>query len=394
MERRRKSGTTTATSPSPRSSCSLPRHIGKTSKSIRESGFRCGLPPIPATTIGSCAARGRRGGRVLADRQAEVFPRVMENELPPLMSMWARWAVVAAAFVACGSERGPRVAPSACSFDTSRHDGSSLYLLADGRAVLSGGVWNSPTLAAVYNHGAVMPKLFEGAPEWVAESVVNARAARGLLSFCYWWDAQRWFRGESPPAADCASAMPGVWTADTTASIVAGSVSEHPGDHVRAAAIALVSAAQRGAVDREMVARVFDDGRFDIDGGLHQLMLAGLVPRERRRMPAAEAIARMSRFLADRNSDTIGYRVPELAADRFSIGWTVYVPVPAGEVVIDRTAFCLDDDGFLEQSSSPPSEVIENVERRYWDRHGGSMEDVAAQRLISGSGFGSGRDAR
>lgn len=57
-----------------------------------------------------------------------------------------------------------------------------------------------------YNGTAEMPRFYAGAPYWVANPVLNPRADGGLLSFCHWWDAGRWYRGESPPASDCGSA--------------------------------------------------------------------------------------------------------------------------------------------------------------------------------------------
>ncbi|MGW5517130.1 hypothetical protein [Nocardia africana] len=129
-----------------------------------------------------------------ADRDVGVQAAPVDDELPRLAVLWARWAGLAAAFVAVGSRRGPRVGPSTGVFESAERSGSTLTLLPGDRAVLSGGVWNAPVLDAVYNAGAEAPKYCAGAPNWVADPVLNPRAATGLLSFCYWWEAGRWYR--------------------------------------------------------------------------------------------------------------------------------------------------------------------------------------------------------
>ncbi|MBR7518617.1 hypothetical protein KC217_23395, partial [Mycobacterium tuberculosis] len=68
------------------------------------------------------------------------------GELPDLRTLWARWAVLASAFVAAGSERGPRRGPSVGVCERAGHSGSTLTLRPGDRAVLSGGVWEAPAL--------------------------------------------------------------------------------------------------------------------------------------------------------------------------------------------------------------------------------------------------------
>nr|WP_245839002.1 hypothetical protein [Nocardia donostiensis] len=308
-----------------------------------------------------------------ADRAAKVWPVLAENEFPDFPEMWARWAVISAAFVAAGSEWGPRVLPSMGWFESSRRGGSTLYALPDGRAVLSGGVWEAPNLDAAYNGGADMPKFYAGAPDWVANPVLNPRAGTGLLSFCYWWESGRWYRGESPAAEHCATAVPGVWTAETVSGIVAGLVAEQPSSAQRAAAAALVSAAEIGMVTRDTVIGVFgEDGHYDIDGAMYQLTLAGVVTRLPERMPEEEAIFRVEQYIVGRGLDTTGYPLDQLVADRFSVGWMVYVPVPQGEIAIGRAIFYIADDGVLEHSSSSiaPTTFVEGFEQRYQERQG------------------------
>ncbi|MFX0579048.1 hypothetical protein [Nocardia nepalensis] len=304
-----------------------------------------------------------------ADRAGQVWAVLAENEFPPFPLMWARWATIAAAFVAAGSQRGPRMLPWIGIFEGSARGGSTLHALPAGRAVLSGGVWNAPALEAVYNGGAPMPELYAGAPDWVADPVLNPRAASGLLSFCYWWEAGRWYRGESPSAEQCAAGVPGVWTAETVAEIVTGLLDTAVPDAVAS----LISAAERGVVTRASLVEVFgDDGRFDIDGALYQYSLAGLVSTAPEPMPAEEAISRVRDYIIGRGLDTTGYPLSQLVAHRLEVGWMVYVPVPDGEIAIGRAVFYVADDGVLEPATSSiaPAIYIVDFERRFAERHG------------------------
>ncbi len=306
-----------------------------------------------------------------ADRAAEVWPVLAENQFPDFPQMWARWACISAAFVAVRSDLGPRLLPSMGWFESSRRSGSTMYSLPGGRAVLSGGVWESPNLDAVYNDGADMPKVYAGAPDWVADPVLNPRASTGLLSFVYWWESGRWYRGESPDAADCATAVPGVWTASTVIDMLAGLAARPPGAEQRAAAAALVSAAEVGVVTRETVTSLFgDEIGFDIDGAMYQLSIAGVVAVLPQRMPEQEAVFRVCSYIEGRGLDTTGYPLDQLTADRFACGWMVYVPVPQGEIAIGRAIFYIADDGVLEHSSSSvaPATFVKSFEQRYRER--------------------------
>ncbi|WP_328395560.1 hypothetical protein [Nocardia sp. NBC_00416] len=307
-----------------------------------------------------------------ADKAAKVWPVLAENEFPDFPEMWARWACIGAAFVAARSDWGPRVLPSMGWFESSRRGGATLYSLPNGRAVLSGGVWESPNLDATYNDGAAMPKFYAGAPDWVANPVLNPRAATGLLSFAYWWEGGRWYRGESPAAEACATAVPGVWTANTVVGIIAGLAAQPPSAEQRSAAAALVSAAEVGVVTRETVANLFDEDRFDVDGAMYQLALAGVVASLPEQMPEDEAIFRVRGYIEGRGLDTTGYPLDQLAADRFSCGWMVYVPVPRGEIAIGRAIFYIADDGVLEHSSSSiaPTTFVKSFEQRFQERQG------------------------
>lgn len=310
------------------------------------------------------------GVRARADREADITAVRSADDFPVLPVLWARWATIAAAFVAVGSEWGPRILPALGVFEGSARSGATLYVLPGGRAVLSGGVWNAPELDAAYNDGESMPDLYAGAPEWVANQVLNPRAARGMLSFCYWWDNGSWFRGESPTSDQISAAVPGVWTAQTVADVVCGVVSSDPSQAQREAAATLVSAAEAGVVTRNTLAALFDDPNDDIDGGLYQLSLAGLVTEVPEQLPQERAIALVREFIRGQNMDTTGYLLDELVAERLSVGWMVFVPTQPGEIAIGRAIFYIADDGVIEQSSSSvaPSVYAEGFEQRFQQR--------------------------
>ncbi|WP_328388357.1 hypothetical protein [Nocardia sp. NBC_00416] len=338
--------------------------------------------------LGAYTAHGqrqRRGARqaaaqVRADRDEQVWAVLAENEFPPLPIVRARWATISAAFVAVGSEWGPRILSWGGIFEGAARSGSTLATLPHGRAVLSGGVWNSPELDAVYNENTPMPEFYAGAPGWVTDEVLNPRAAAGLLSFCYWWDAGRWYRGESPPAEGCAAAIPAIWTAAVVRDIVTGLVRESGGTADPAATTVLISAAESGAVTRTALDAVFGV-EHDIDGAFHQYALAGLVSMRPEPMPAEQAISYVRDYITGRGLDTTGYPLAQLTAERFSVGWMLYVPVPDGEMAIGRAVFYVADDGTLEHStsSSLPATVIAEHERAFAERYG-PREDGASSR--------------
>ncbi|WP_245670938.1 hypothetical protein [Nocardia flavorosea] len=308
-----------------------------------------------------------------ADTAASVRPTAVYEDLPDFPQLWSRWACIAAGFVAARSDWGPRVSPSLGWFESSRRGGSTLYSLPNGRAVLSGGIWEAPELDAVYNDGAEMPQLYAGAPEWVTDSVLSPRASTGLMSFVYWWTGGRWFRGESPSMRQCVSAVPGVWTVDTTAGVIAGLAAQPAGPRERAAAVDLVTAADIGVVTRDTVTALFDDDEhFDIDGAMYQLSLAGVVASLPPEMPQDEALFRVRGHVQGEGIDISGYPLDQLVCDRFSCGWMVYVPVPVGELAIGRAIYYIADDGVLERSSSSvaPTTFVKGFERRFRERQG------------------------
>lgn len=316
---------------------------------------------------------------VRADRSAGVQAVPVTGELPDLATLWARWAVLAAAFVAAGSDRGPRIGPSVGIFESSRHSGSTLTLLPGDRAVLSGGVWDAPVLVAAYNGDGAMPRLFAGAPAWVADPVLNPRVLTGMLSFCYWWDQGQWYRGESAPMTECAPALPAVWTADSVAKVVAG-VLDGPS---RDAAELLVSAAQAAAVTRSAIAHVVgENAEVDVDGALFQFALADLVAGDVVGILEAEALKLVGDHIRGRGYDTTEFSPSTLRAERISVGWMVRSPVPDGDIALDRAVFYVADDGVVERSSSSVSlsAFIADFEHRFRLRTGGPMSSARGGR--------------
>ncbi|MFC9897837.1 hypothetical protein ACFVMC_29460 [Nocardia sp. NPDC127579] len=332
------------------------------------------LPVWLAAYIGHAGRQSRSPRQAVlqarSDRAAGIWSELVERELPPLPVMWARWTTIAAAFVAVGSEWGPRMMPSLGWFESARRSGSTLCLLPGGRAVLSGGVWNAPALDLVYNGGEAMPDYFAGAPDWVVDQVLNPRTETGTMSFCYWWEAGRWYRGASPPAEECAPAIPGVWSVDTVSDIVARLRDRRPGAEQITAANTLVTAAEVGVVTRETVGSLFGDDSHDIDGALFQFRVAGLIAEVPDPLPQELAVLRVRQYVLGRGLDTTGYPLDELVADRLSCGWMVYVPVPDGEIAIGRAIFYIADDGVLEPSSAsvPPTRFVAGFEQRFQQR--------------------------
>jgi hypothetical protein len=149
-----------------------------------------------------------------------------------------------------------------------------LVLLTEGRAVLSGGWWDSPLLAAAYLDDEPLPDLFAGAPVWVNDAALNIRAQQGLMSFCYWWVDGRWWRGATETVDELDMALPAIWSTEQTVAAmtqIAGSAGE-------AASRALLAAATDGAVTVAHVNAVFAViSESDIDAALNPLAAAGLI---------------------------------------------------------------------------------------------------------------------
>ncbi|MGW4242991.1 hypothetical protein [Nocardia sp. NPDC004722] len=305
-----------------------------------------------------------------ADRESGYLPTVSVNDFPNLPVLWSRWAAIAAAFVAVGSEWGPRVLPSFGWFEGSRRSGSSLYLLPGGRAVLSGGVWNATELAAAYRAGTALPDLYAGAPEWVANPVLNTRASGGMLSFCYWWERGRWYRGASPVAAELAPAVPGIWTAATVTGVIADLVGADPESEQRSAVAEFVAAAERRDVTQAVLEAAFGETP-DLDAAHYQLAMAGIARIGPEPLPEAEALDAVRHHLRTEGRDTSAYPLDELRAERLPVGWMVYLPADADEPVLDRALHYVADDGVVEAttSSMPASVYLPGLEKRFRQRH-------------------------
>ena len=323
---------------------------------IRHAGRQLRPPEVAAARAGVARADGN--GAAVAD-----------SSLPSLPLMAARWAVLSAAFVAARSQWGPRLMPAMRWFEGATRSGCSLYTLPGGRAVLSGGKWDGPELDAAYNRGDPLPDLYRGAPYWVADPVLNHRANRGLLTFCYWWENGRWHRGDSPEPGDFAEAIPGLQTAADVARIVTGLLGEQTTERQVAAVDSLIAAAEAGVVTRGMLVEAFGgDGTFDIDNAYYQLLMGAVAAPDP--ISAADAVARVTGHLTESDADTSAYPPDALRADRVTAGWMVYAPVEPGEIAVGRAIFYVADDGALERSSSSvaPSQYLPEFERRFRER--------------------------
>lgn len=335
--------------------------------------------PVWLAAYVSHGGRLMRSPRVAAeqarsDRAKEIRGQATTEVFPPLPLMWSHWTTLAAVFVALDAPNGPRMLPSLAWFEGPNRSGSTLYVLPGDRAVISGGVLNAPELDAVYNDGALLPSLYAGAPDWVTDAVLNPRAATGQLTFCYWWEDGQWFRGESPDGPGIAGAVPGIWTTDSTIDVilqVMTSAGKTVTDATRSAVATLVSAAQAGLVTYETVAAVFDPAEHEVDSALNQFTLAGLrtfvtaPPLSR-----IDAIEQVSRFILARGTDTSGYPLDQLTAERIDNGWMVFVPTRPGEIMIGRAIYYMADDGVIEPSSSsvPPTVYIAGFTQRFQER--------------------------
>lgn len=232
------------------------------------------LPVWLAAYIGHGGAQRRDPGRAAQGDARKALPA---SGLPDLPGLWARWALIAAAHVATGSEWGPRILPALGWFEGNSGGGSTLVLLPGGRAVLSGGTWDAPALEAAYNGGAQLPDLYAGAPDWLADPVLNQRAAKGLLSFCYWWDGAGWWHGASPDIAEIAPAVPEVWTSASVVDVVTAVLSERSTTACGRDIAELLVAAEAGTATRTAFAELLgNDPHGALDDGYYQLLLAGV----------------------------------------------------------------------------------------------------------------------
>lgn len=214
------------------------------------------------------------------DMQHGVHQCDSSDLLPEPGVLWTRWAALAAGFTAVGALQGPRILPSLGIFESAMtRCGSTLYLLPGDRAVLSGGTWDAPELDAAYNDGKELPNLYAGAPTWVANSVLNPRAATGLLTFCYWYDGSAWYRGESPLPNQFSAAIPAVADPRDLADVLARLTADDPTSSQRDSVSVFVTAAESKTVTRSHL-EVFPGRKIaNIDNAMYQLEIAGLASR-------------------------------------------------------------------------------------------------------------------
>jgi hypothetical protein len=216
----------------------------------------------------------RRAAAAAADDTAAGRTAIPTEDVPPLRDLWARWAVLSAAYAGVESGWGPRTYPGYAWYESDHRSGSTLFVLPGDRAVLSGGKWNSELLEAAYNGGASLPDLYTGAPAWVNDSILNTRNRNGLLTFCYWWANGQWQRGTTDTSGELDAPLPSVRTAD---EIVRAMVSQ-TGPGTENQCEALLTAATDNNATRDDVAAIFaNHPDADLDEAVNQLSLAGLL---------------------------------------------------------------------------------------------------------------------
>jgi hypothetical protein len=216
----------------------------------------------------------RQAATAATDDTAAGRSAIASDDVPALGDLWARWAVLSAAFAGAGSEWGPRMFPGYAWYESDRRSGATLFVLPGDRAVLSGGKWNSELLEAGYNGGRPLPELYAGAPVWVTDSVLNTRTRNGLLTFCYWWSDGQWYRGGADTSGELDAALPEIRTSEDTIRTM--TTLTGPGREDECEAL-LAAAASHRATSAEVAAIFGDKPDADVDTAINQLSLAGLL---------------------------------------------------------------------------------------------------------------------
>lgn len=235
------------------------------------------VPVWLAGYVAGPAAQGRDPGRAAVAAAADAAAgraAVVSGALSPLHDVWARWAVLSAAHAGLRAELGPRILPGHGWYEDGQRSGSVLFRLPGQRAVLSGGRWNSPLLEAAYNGGGRLPDLYTGAPAWVTDDVLNTRNRNGLLTCCYWWSGDRWYRSATDTLDELDAALPPVGDPDETVRAMVGRTG--PGT-VRQCEALLTAATGRGATADHVAALFTGHPGADVDTAVNQLDLAGLL---------------------------------------------------------------------------------------------------------------------
>lgn len=250
---------------------------------FRPEDYRADIEALPrsrvpvwlAGYIAGPSAQGRDPDEAAASAHADSGAGISEvrtDDIVPLEEAWSRWAVLAAVRAGMGKPVGAWIEPAVASYENGDGSGSTLCVLPRDRAVLSGGLWNSPLLDAAYNGAGALPALYAGAPEWVNDSVLNVRAQRGALSFCYWWHDGQWYRGGTNTFDELDDPLPVIWTDDETVDAIVREVGEDRRDQVTQ----LVAAANTRSISKGDLVTVLSDADADIDAAYSQLSLAGL----------------------------------------------------------------------------------------------------------------------
>ncbi|OBJ12620.1 hypothetical protein A5624_10175 [Mycobacterium sp. 1482292.6] len=294
-------------------------------------------------------------------------PRLADDEIPPLPELWSRMAALAAVCGGSDAPLGPRINPTYCVYRGGR-GGCTLARLPDGRAVLSGGADDSVLLTAAYWGVIDFPELYRGAPRWVHNWYLDERVADGLLSFCYWWDGDHWYRAdirETPeqwePVDEIVDAMPDLDTADHAARLVADMVSiagTTATDETLTAAREFIAAAEALVATPRCLNRLFPDGvpaGFDFAEALAQLDAAGVLLPAHARIGAEVAKQLVADYCRVNRVETADDSLDRLEATRMDAGWHVYFPAAEGEIAIERPAFLVADDGVVQTATSGPT---------------------------------------
>ncbi|MHA3023887.1 hypothetical protein ACXPWS_26900 [Mycobacterium sp. BMJ-28] len=252
---------------------------------FRPEDYRADLEAFPrrrvpvwlAGYVEGPVAQGRSPDRAVAAARADAENGVSgtpTDDIVPLEEAWARWAVLAAVRAGLRRITGAWIEPATAIFENGAGSGATLCVLPRERAVLSGGLWNSPLLDAAYNGGGALPQLYDGAPEWVTDSVLNPRSQRGALTFCYWWFDGRWYRGGTDTFDELDDPLPAIWTDEEAVDAIAAEL----GAERRELAMSLIAAAHARTASRSELAAMLVGADADLDAAYDQLSLAGLAP--------------------------------------------------------------------------------------------------------------------
>jgi hypothetical protein len=167
------------------------------------------------------------------------------------------------------------------------------------------------------------------------------------------------------PIDELQAGLPGVWTAESTVTLLT-EVLRHIGvelvDRNAYAATDLVRAAEAGIVSERYVKRLFVDGvpgSFDLDEVMACLDAADVLLPVYPQIDQGAATNMVIDFCRANDVDTQSYPLDGLVASRMDAGWQVFAPIDPGEIAIGRTVFLVADDGVVDQvsTSTPPDEL-------------------------------------